>query len=390
MTPSLFARFSGFYFFYFASLGVFLPFWPLYLKFLGFSAVEIGQLVAIVMAVGIVAPNLWGWLADHTERRIWLIQLAALGGVAGTLGLQWVTSFYGMIPLLMLFSFFWYASLPLVEGITLTHLEHQTDRRYSYTRVRLWGSMGFVAACLALSTVLFNVDGDIWWLVPLSLFICHFGLWLTTLTLTSRPQKRSHPAHIALVNLLRHPAVLGLLAAFVLMQLSHGPFYTFFSIYLEGHGYPIQGLAVLWSVGVFGEILVFLFFSRYLAHHPARNLFALAFALAAIRWTVLGNFPEFWVVILLTQFLHAATYGLYHAVSVQLIHRLFPGRLQSRGQALYSSLNFGVGAALGSLLSGLVWDDLGSTVTFHAAAAIALTGMLIGWFAVRHATPLDR
>lgn len=390
MTPSQFSRFSGFYFFYFATLGVFLPFWPLYLKSLGFNAVEIGQLMATVMAAGIVAPNLWGWLADHTGRRVLLVQWAALGSVLGILGLQWVTSFYGMIPLLLFFSFFWYASLPLVEGITLTHLEHHAEKRYSYTRVRLWGSMGFVFACLILSTVLFGAEGDIWWLVPLSLLICHSGLWLTALTLTSRPQKRSHPAHITLVNLLRHPAVLGLLAAFVLMQLSHGPFYTFFSIYLEGHGYPIQGLAVLWSVGVFGEILVFLFFTRYLAHHPARNLFALAFALAAIRWAVLGNFPEFWVVILLSQLLHAATYGLYHAVSVQLIHRLFPGRLQSRGQALYSSLNFGVGAALGSLLSGMVWDDLGSTATFHAAAAIALIGMLIGWLAVRRATPLDR
>ena len=390
MTPSLFARFSGFYFFYFASLGVFLPFWPLYLKSLGFNAVEIGQLVAVVMAAGIVAPNVWAWLADHTERRILLVQLAALGGAAGTLGLQWVTSFYGMIPLLLMFSFFWYASLPLVEGITLTHLEHHTEKRYSYTRVRLWGSMGFVAACLTLSTVLFSADGDIWWLVPLSLLFCHFGLWVTTLMLTSRPQMREHPAHITLANLLRHPAVLGLLVAFVLMQLSHGPFYTFFSIYLEGHGYPIQGLAVLWSVGVFGEILVFLFFSRYLAHHRAYYLFALAFLLAAIRWTMLGSFPHFWGVILATQLLHAATYGLYHAVSVRLIHQLFPGRLQSRGQALYSSLNFGVGAALGCLLSGMVWDGLGSTVTFHAAAAIAMAGMLIGWLAVRRATPLDR
>ena len=390
MTPSLYARFSGFYFFYFASLGILLPFWPLYLQHLGFSAIEIGQSVAVVMAAGIVAPNLWGWLADHTERRIPLVQLAALGSVAGTLGLQWVTSFYGMMPLLLLFSFFWYASLPLVEGITLTHLEHHAEKRYSYTRVRLWGSMGFVTACLTLSVVFISVEGDIWWLVPLSLFFCHLGLWLTALTLTSRPQTLGHPAHIALINLLRHPAVLGLLVAFVLMQISHGPFYTFFSIYLEGHGYPIQGLAALWSVGVCGEILVFLFFSRYLAHHRARHLFGLAFLLAAIRWIMLGNFPQFWGVVLATQFLHAATYGLYHAVSVRLIHRLFPGRLQSRGQALYSSFNFGVGAALGSLLSGMVWDDWGSTTTFHAAAAIALMGMVIGWLAVRHSTLLER
>ena len=383
MTSSLYARFSGFYFFYFASLGVFLPFWPLYLRHLGFHAIEIGQLMAVVMAAGIVAPNLWGWLADHTGQRILLVRLAAFGGAAGTLGLQWVTEFYGMIPLLLVFSFFWYATLPVVEGVTLTHLERHGGRRYPYTRVRLWGSVGFMTACLTLSVALFKMEGDVWWLVPLSLSLCHLGLWLTSLTLTSRAQLTDHSEPVALTDLLRHPVVLGLLAAFVLMQVSHGPFYTFFSIYLEQSGYPVQGLAVLWSVGVFGEVMVFLFFSRWLARHRARHLFALAFFLAAARWVMLGNFPQYWEVVLATQCLHAATYGLYHAVSMRLVHRLFPGRLQSRGQALYSSLNFGVGAALGSLLSGIAWDKIGATATFNGAAAIALAGMLLGWWAVR-------
>lgn len=386
MNVAQYARFSGFYFFYFASLGVFLPFWPLYLQHLRFDALEIGQLLAVVMAAGIVAPNLWAWIADRTERRMLLIRLAALGGVVGLLALQWVVSFHGMVVWLLLFSFFWYASLPLVEGVTLTHLDHAAGR-FAYVHIRLWGSLGFVALCVALAVL--TADGTAWHWVPLSLLLCHLGVFLMTLTLTSRPHRAEHPSHVTLLDLLRHPVVLGLMAALVLMQVSHGPYYTFYSIYLESYGYPKSGLAALWSIAVCGEILVFLFFARYFAHREPSGLFAAAFLLAAVRWVVLGSFPQHMSAVLGAQLLHAATYGLYHAVAVRLIHRLFPGRMQGRGQALYSSMSYGVGASLGCLLAGLAWDEIGPHTTFYAAAGIALIGMVVGWLAVRHAAALS-
>ena len=386
MNVAQYARFSGFYFFYFASLGVFLPFWPLYLQHLGFNALEIGQLVAVVMAAGIVAPNLWAWLADHTEQRLLLIRLAAAAAAVGLLALQWVVSFDGMVFWLLLFSFFWYASLPLVEGVTLTHLDH-AEGRFAYVHIRLWGSFGFVVLCVALAVL--TADGTAWHWVPLGLLFCHLGVFLMTLTLTSRPHRVEHPPHVTLPDLLRHPVVLGLMAALVLMQVSHGPYYTFYSIYLESYGYPKSGLAALWSVAVCGEILVFLFFARYFAHREPSRLFAAAFLLAAVRWVVLGSFPQHMSAVLGAQLLHAATYGLYHAVAVRLIHRLFPGRMQGRGQALYSSMSYGVGASLGCLLAGLAWDEIGPNTTFYAAAGVALVGMAVGWLSVRRVAPLS-
>ncbi|HHJ80569.1 MAG TPA: MFS transporter, partial [Candidatus Tenderia electrophaga] len=52
-------RFSNFYFFFFASIGVLVPYWSLYLKSLGFGPAEIGELMAVIMATKIVAPNVW-------------------------------------------------------------------------------------------------------------------------------------------------------------------------------------------------------------------------------------------------------------------------------------------------------------------------------------------
>jgi PPP family 3-phenylpropionic acid transporter len=62
------------------------------------------------------------------------------------------------------------------------------------------------------------------------------------------------------------------------------------------------------------------------------------------------------------------------------VHRFFRGRHQARGQAIYGSLAYGVGGALGGLASGYAWAGLGPALTFSAASLCAVTGfLLIAW-----------
>ena len=160
--------------------------------------------------------------------------------------------------------------------------------------------------------------------------------------------------------------------------------------YLESHGYPRLGVGMFWALAVLAEVFLFLSFARYFAHHDAKYLYAVAFLLASARWLLLGLYPDRVPVVVFSQALHAATAGVYHAVAVSLVHRLFPGRLESRGQALYTSLNFGVGTAFGAFLAGILWTSQGPAAAFQWSAAVAVAGAVVGFFAVRHSTPLDR
>ena len=134
-------RLSSFYFVYFATLGVLLPYWSPYLASLGFSLSEIGNLMAIIMATKMVAPNIWAWLADHSNSCMRLVRLAALLAVIFYLGVFFGTSFWWLALVMMLFTFFWNAVLPQVDVTTLNHLG---DDDHRYGKVRLWGSIGFI------------------------------------------------------------------------------------------------------------------------------------------------------------------------------------------------------------------------------------------------------
>jgi len=168
----------------------------------------------------------------------------------------------------------------------------------------------------------------------------------------------------------------------LLAQASHGPYYTFFSIYLEDLGYTRTLIGVLWALGVVAEIIIFLLMHRLLPCYGARNLLLTALLITVIRWLLIAAQPQNLPILLIAQIMHAASFGILHASAIHMVHRLFPGRLQGRGQALYSSLSFGLGGAIGSLLSGYVWSNLGASWIYYMAAIMAGIGYLVAWWGI--------
>ena len=378
--PAPYYRLSGFYFFYFASIGAFVPFWSLYLAELDFAPAAIGELMAILMATKIIAPNLWGWIADHTGQRMRVIRIATFLAFVIFIGVVFARGYWALAILMAAFSFFWHATLPQLEATTMGHLREDSHR---YALIRLWGSIGFIVSVTLMSPV-FDAIGIQW--LPVILLGLLGGIWLNAMIVPGEAETTEHDGGVSIWRVLRAPAVIALFAACFFMQASHGPYYTFFSIYLEAHDYSRSVVGSLWALGVLAEVVVFTQMHRLLPRFGAANLLLLATIITTARWVLIALFVDQVPVLLLAQVMHAASYGLYHAAAISLIHRLFPGRLQGRGQALYSSLSFGVGGALGSLASGYVWEGQGGSATYVLAAGLAGLGILAA-VAVRALVP---
>jgi len=364
-------RLSGFYLFYFASLGALVPFWCLYLKSLDFSVTEIGQLIAILMATKIVAPNIWGWIADHSGHRMRIVRIASLLAAATFAGVFLGSSFWWLVLVMIVFSFFWNASLPQFEATTMSHLGTETHR---YSGIRLWGSIGFIVTVSCLGPLL-GIFGT--GLLPLVLFILFALIWLSSLAVPESAAGHLAIDQVPLRQVLKQPVVLAMLAVCFLVQASHGPYYAFFSLYLGVYGYSTTVIGQLWALGVIAEIGVFLLMPKLLPRYGARKLLLYAVGLTAVRWLLTAGFAGNIMVITLAQVLHAASFGLHHAVMIYLFHALFTGVHQGRGQGLYSSVSFGAGGALGSLASGYLWHGVGPEFMYLLAAITALAGMLV-------------
>lgn len=373
-------RLSSFYFFYFALVGAWMPFWPLYLQENNFNAADIGYLTGILMATKIVAPNIWSWLADKTGQRMTIIRGGSLIALVIFLGLFWrLDSFWWMAIIIASYSFFWNAVLAQFEVVTLSHLGARYQR---YGQIRVWGSIGFIITVTILG---YSFDYiSISWLPWVVVFLL-LGIWLSSLTINETDElKASQVERRSLRAVIKQPTVIAFLVACFLLQVSHGPYYTFFSVYLEDHGYSRAVTGLLWSLGVLAEVVVFIVMHKLLHRFSLRQIMFASLILSVIRWLLLGFYVDDWLIVVIAQIMHAATFGSYHAFAVEMVRRFFTGGLEGQGMAMYSSLSFGAGGAVGAVLSGWVWE-LSPQIAFMAAAfACVLATIISCWVTENH------
>jgi len=375
---------SAFYFFYFAGLGGFMPYMGLYLQnHLGFSPEDIGQLLAFLMIARVVAPNFWGYVADRTGQRLRLVRIGAFMLTLFAMAVFAAKGFWSLAFVLLGYSFFQSAIQAQFEAVTSAHLGR---RRELYSRIRMWGSIGFILA-VALLGMLFDVIAVAW--LPLWLLLCALANWAASLgvpAIATAPQLHHEESFL---DILKKPAVAIFMLVHFLMQFSHAPYYSFFSIFLEEHGYTRSAIGWLWSLAVLAEVVAFAFMHRWLPRAGEKAVLMLCLVLAALRWAVTGLAVDIPAVIWTVQLLHAATFAAFHAAAIGFIFRHFGEGHQGQGQGLYSML-WGVGVALGSWLSGAIWAEHAAWSFYGAAIACALAALLLGRVDLRREAAVQR
>lgn len=344
-------RLSSVYFFYFAVVGAISPFWGLYLENLEFSPADIGLLSAIPMVTKIAAPNIWGFLADYSGRRLFVAQLGAVGACVFFVGVFFTRDLFWLAVYLTIFSFFWNAILAQFEVITLGHLRGQTEQ---YSRIRVWGSIGFMVAVVGLG-VLFDYVSITH--LPSVIFVCLVGIYLSSLALPAEPQRSSEYSQKDFFSVLRAPVIWWFFAVVTLLHVSHGVYYTFYSIYLSSLDYSRSFIGVMWAIGVVAEIVLFIKMPLLMRLFSFQQLLLFTLAITGLRWLLIGWLANKLVVLLLAQLIHAFSFGAAHALAIEFVRQHFGKVAQGQGQALYSAICFGGGNALGAYFSGMLWQS---------------------------------
>lgn len=372
-TPAVqlpYLRLSALYLAYFAFIGAFAPYFSLYLRSIGASAWDIGVLLSLMQLVRVFGPNFWAWFADHHGAKRALLRASLALATLVFCGTFATRSFWGLFVVLAALSFFSSAANPLLEATTFSHLQGRLER---YGAIRLWGSVGFIAAVLAVGAALDRLAMEtlLWMLLGILAATAALA-WLLPPAGDRRPTER-----VPLWPVVRRPEVAALLAACFLMSVAHGPLYVFFSIYLSDLGYSKTAVGVLWALGVIAEIFVFLAAPRWLPRFDLRAILIASFACAVLRFALVGWAARSVPAVVVAQVLHAATFGSYHLAALGVVNAWFGGARQVRGQALYLSLSFGAGGFLGGVASGALWEGVGPAWTFTAASAAAAAGMAV-------------
>ena len=354
------------YFLYFGVLGIYLPFFNLYCYQLGFSGLNIGILSAARSVAMVVFPLIWGVLADRLGARRPIYILCSFCSALIWMQYLFTVEFGPMLAITLLYGMFYAPIISFLEAFTMDILGKE---KKSYGHLRVWGSISFIAVVLVLGKVidLYSVEIIVVLILAGSLM---FAL-ISTQIPAMRPLKRKRLSGGA-KNLLNGRVLVFLFCAF-LMLVSHGAYYGFFSIHLENQGYGSTFIGLTWALASAAEILVMIRSDQIFRRFSLESVLIFSFLVAALRWIILFA-AQSAAIILVSQVLHAITYGTFHIASILYIDRLTPDKAKTLGQAVNNAVSYGLGLMVGFFFNGYLYELSGSHTLFMISSLIALAG----------------
>lgn len=360
---------SSQYFIYFGVLGIFLPYFNLYCYHLGFNGLQIGILSALRSLAMVLFPLIWGSLADRYQIRKPIYILCTFLSTSIWCLYLFFVDFWVMLLIAAFYGIFYAPIISFLEAVTMDVLGQE---KKSYGRIRAWGSISFIVMVLVLGKIidLYSVDIILILILAGSLILAAISVGIPAI----KPKKQELLQPGA-GSLLERRVIIYLFCAF-LMLVSHGAYYGFFSIHLENLGYGSTFIGIAWALASSAEILVMIKSDKIFNRFSLENVLFFSFLVAAARWMILF-FAGSTVIFLVSQILHAVTYGAFHMASILYIDRLAPGQAKTLGQAVNNALTYGLGLMVGFFVNGYVYEITGSHTLFLMSALIALAGGML-------------
>ena len=374
MTPVLRWAFGSFFFLYFAYVGLVSPYASLFFVDRGFSVIEIAVLMSMLQITRIVGPFSWGWLSDYLSNRIGIIRVCACLAALVFLCIFYLQDYIGFFIWMFVLHTILSSQMPLGETATIHALykDNSFDKRYG--RLRLWGSIGFIAMVL-FAGELFQRKGIE--LYPYVGTVILFSLAAITFGLHEPKMERRKMVRGELVGVLINPDVRWFLVSGFFMIFAHASLYVFYSLYLANLGYDKFQIGLFWALGVAAEVLFFYFQNKVLSRVDSEIVLQGAFGIGVVRFILIAFFPTT-IVLMLAQLMHAGTFAAHHSAATKLLQRWFTGPLQARGQAIMATVSYGLGGTIGGLCAGWIWDLFQPRDVFvMSALGCGIAGMAI-------------
>ncbi|MBE3583418.1 MAG: MFS transporter [Limnochordaceae bacterium] len=394
-------RYRLFYLLYFIGMGTYQPFMNLYFKRLGLSGSQLGLLASLTpLAVLVVPPFVGAWVDLHSNKRSALLSVL-VGSVLVFSAYFGVQQFASILLVTLLFALINSPLVPLADAATLDQLERSGG---DYSRVRVFGSLGFAVGAILSGRVLQQAG-------PASFLWVYVGaLSAATLAASTWPRYRTTPTvavrranappppadsngaakptsageadpskPVGLLTAWKHvlgqrPVLLLLIALFI-SRLSAVVYYNFFSIYLDERGIAEGAIGLAWALGIGSEVVVMNLIPAMVRRWGSRRVILISFVASVIRWTAYAHISG-WM-IYANQLLHGFTFACFWVGSVAYVNEVTEPRWRASSQSILAAVSNGLAPGVGVLLAGELYQRLGRvTPLFDWAGAVAAIALV--------------
>mgnify|MGYP001180174287 CR=1 FL=1 len=363
-------RLALYYAAYFAVIGILLPFWPVWLSAKGLTATQIGLVLASAPFVRAFASPLIAQYSDQKGLRQPIIMGLTAVAAAAFAAFYFISGFWAIILVTVLFFMFFSASQPLAESLTMHVVRTESA---NYGRIRLWGSITFIVAAVGGGAILEGRDANVIFYLSLA------GLGILFLVCVMLPRVRfeaSPSERSPLLELFKIKTFLVMLGAAALIQSSHAVVYSFSTIHWKSIGYSETLIGLLWAEGVVAEIILFHYSAAVLRHFSPVMLIIVGAAAGVLRWTIMGT-TDALPALFIAQALHGLTFGAAHLGAIHYISDTIPPHLSATAQSLLSAVVMGIAIGITTIAAGAMYGVIGAQ-SYYPMASMAVASAILG------------
>ena len=362
-------RFSIHYAMLFAMVATAFPYMQLFLRGRGFSMAEVGYLQGFMALAGVCGAVGIGYLADRVGRRIVLIGCVAIYAVLLPV-LNTVSVFLPAALLAAGVGLFLRTSIPITDAIAAGELPHAAR---NYGRVRIWGSVGFIVTLLCIRAgSLIDESSSTSIMIPM--LVTAFLCLVSSVCLPDSHRARDHPRPAAGEGGHFDAVFWVFLVGTGMHALGMSSCYYFFTNYLRDV-LKMDQAAWVWAIGPTAEIPMLFCGGWFIRRWGIRWMLVISMAAVSVRVCIVGLVPHLGAV-LAAQLLHALTFGLFHAASIEFLRRKVPARRRGVAMAIYMSVGLGLSGWIGSSLGGVIVENWGYATLYLLYAIPPLVGIV--------------
>ncbi|MEB1809464.1 MAG: MFS transporter [Bacillaceae bacterium] len=360
-------KLMAYLFFAYSIMTIVMSYMPVYFRYQGMTAKELGILLAVGPLASIFAQPFWGFMSDKfkTIKRILIIVVA--GTFIATLGLFQMNSLVGYT--IMMFVLFLFLAPVTALGDSLsqkTALQHKV----SFGRIRMWGSLGFATSSLLAGYYLtfVGIQFIMFPILVMAIITFIFVLSINDVKATNKP--------VTILNAVKlgaNPRLFTFLLIIIFISITHRTNDNYLGIFVTELGGKESLIGWAWFIGVVSEAIVFFAAAFWFRKFNPLTFLMISAVLYSVRWFLMGaaTMPE---TLLILQALHGLTFGIFYIAAFQIVTKLVPEELQATGHVLFITTFFGISGIIGAFIGGLIIDSAGVAQLYSYLGYLSVIG----------------
>jgi PPP family 3-phenylpropionic acid transporter len=346
---------SAFYFLHYATLGIVFPFAGYFFREKGLTGTEIGLYLSIFPFAKFVITNYWTQLFAASQRKHLFFACCIAVSSMSLVPLAFTSDKLLLVFLLTAFAFSRAGIIPISDSIAIS-----LDGHIAYGRLRLFGSLGFIATSVTAGYLIdnFGLNAFVWAFMTAGLLSVIPSLFLDFTGEMLKPVKKEERR--------LSPELAVFFAGLTIYLTSFAFLSNFFNIKVDQAGFSQTWAGYMWSIGVISEIVFLYNQDIILKIFKVKTLIAVSMFLAGIRYLVTGYTDSLYVLLIFSTF-NGFAYGTFHIGVMRYFKICVPDRLKLKAQSMYSGFGYGLGSIAGSAVSGVIYDVYGLKSVFATA-----------------------